>query len=168
MVGCEYGETVPVTTRQGDEEMQVILGGSGLTKSGIHVYFSLLPEERERMRRSAWDSESRIAEVDCLASWFCVRWVVGGCCEVSLECEAPKMSSNQTTSHLQQKSLRQRNRRHLCLSHESGRPRLTCLQYSSPLSSRISRCRSRSLCQLIHATREQPYHPNSHQSIQDP
>jgi len=80
-VGREYRETGLVTTvqaRQGNEEMQVILGGSGLTKSGIHVFFSLLLEERKRMRRSRWGLEPRIAEVDFLASWFYMRWVVGG------------------------------------------------------------------------------------------
>ena len=74
-------ETELVTTvqaRQGSEEMQVILGGSGLTRSGIHVFFSLLLGKTKRMRRSKPIKEPRIAGVDYLASWFYLRWVVGG------------------------------------------------------------------------------------------
>ena len=38
-----YGESVQ---DKGTEEMQVILGGSGLTERGIYVSFSLLLDER--------------------------------------------------------------------------------------------------------------------------
>lgn len=40
MVGCEYGEAILVMTRQESEDMQVILSGCGLTRSGIHVLAS--------------------------------------------------------------------------------------------------------------------------------
>lgn len=33
MIECGYGKTILVTTTQGSEEMQVMLGGSGVIKS---------------------------------------------------------------------------------------------------------------------------------------
>jgi hypothetical protein len=163
MVGCEYRETVLVTTGQGDEEMQVILGGSGLTKSGIHVFFTLLPGERERMRKSAWDLESRIAEVDCLASWFCVRWVVGGSCEASLECEAPKVSSNQTLPTFSKHPFG--NEIDDICAFRMNPVALDGPAYNIPLRCHqdveVVSCSNSSM----YATREQPYHPNPRQSI---